>query len=219
MLHNPQRRFTALISIHLQNFGISHFIRFLAAHLLTSFPVLFKSSVVSQSIMKNLPCLDFAHNEAVFLNAAVIRVQQRIGICFADPDGRIILCNNRMRRLSFTLSGHGLQIVEDLEPALAQPDPSVTVKDDCFILPDRTVWQFHTQNIVVDSDNRWQQMTAPNVTELYYGNLRQAEINRELKEVNRKLQKMYEHMADDIRRLQISLASPKTACVGTWMIW
>lgn len=48
-----------------------------------SFPVLFKNSVVSQSIMKNLPCLDFAHNEAVFLNAAVIRVQQRkrIGFC------------------------------------------------------------------------------------------------------------------------------------------
>ncbi len=24
-----------------------------------------------------------------------------MGICFADPNGRIILCNNRMRRLSF----------------------------------------------------------------------------------------------------------------------
>ena len=87
-----------------------------------------------------------------------------MGICFADPDGRIILCNNRMRRLSFALSSHELQIAEDLESALAQPDSSVTVKDDCFILPDRTVWQFHTQNIVVDGDDRWQQVTAHNVT-------------------------------------------------------
>ncbi len=55
-----------------------------------------------------------------------------MGICFADPDGRIILCNNRMRRLSFALSGHELQITEDLEAALARPDPSVTVKDDCY---------------------------------------------------------------------------------------
>lgn len=122
-----------------------------------------------------------------------------MGVCFADPDGRIILCNNRMRRLSFFLCNHELQIAADLEKALAQPDKIVTVKDSCYILPDQTVWQFHTQNITVDGDERWRQMTAHNVTELYHGNLRQAEINAELKEVNRKLQKMYERMADDIK--------------------
>ena len=122
-----------------------------------------------------------------------------MGICFADPDGRIILCNNRMRRLSFALCGHELQIAEDLETALANPDKTVTVKDGCYILPDNTVWQFRTQNITVDGDNHWQQMTAHNVTDLYNGNLRQAEINKELREVNRKLQKMYERMADDIK--------------------
>ena len=122
-----------------------------------------------------------------------------MGICFADPDGRIILCNNRMRRLSFCLSGHELQLAEDLEAALSNPDQTVTVKGDCYILPDETVWQFRTQNITVDNDNRWQQMTAHNVTELYNGNLRQAEINKELKEVNRKLQMMYERMANDIK--------------------
>ena len=42
-------------------------------------------------------------------------------------------------------------------------------------------------------------MTAHNVTELYNGNVRQTAINDELKEVNRKLQKMYERMADDIK--------------------
>ena len=122
-----------------------------------------------------------------------------MGICFADPDGRIILCNNRMRRLSFILSGHELQINKDFDFALAQPDKSVTVKDGCYILPDKTVWQFRKQSITVDGDDRWQQMTAHNVTELYNSNVRQAEINRELKEVNRKLQMMYERMADDIR--------------------
>ena len=122
-----------------------------------------------------------------------------MGICFSDPDGRIILCNNRMRRLSFFLSNHELQIAEDLENALAQPNKTVTVKGNCYILPDQTVWQFRTQNITVDGNNRWQQMTAHNVTELYNGNLHQAEINRELKEVNHKLQKMYGRMADDIK--------------------
>lgn len=122
-----------------------------------------------------------------------------MGICFADPDGRMILCNNRMRRLSFALSGHELQIAKDLEDALERPDKTVAVKDGCYILPDNTVWQFRTQNITVDGSNRWQQMTAHNVTELYNGNLRQIKINAELKEVNRKLRKMYERMADDIK--------------------
>ena len=122
-----------------------------------------------------------------------------MGICFADPNGRIILCNNRMRRLSFSLCGHELQIKSDMENALSAPDKSVTVKDDCYILPDKTVWQFRTQNITVDSDDRWQQITAHNVTELYNGYQKQEEINKELAEVNRKLRNMYARMEDDVK--------------------
>lgn len=122
-----------------------------------------------------------------------------MGICFAAPDGRVVLCNNRMRHLSFGLCGYELQSIHDLENALRSPAQNIIVKDDSYILPDHTVWQFRIQNIMVDGDNRWIQMTAHNVTELYNGNLRQAEINQELKEVNRRLQKMYERMADDIK--------------------
>lgn len=122
-----------------------------------------------------------------------------MGICFADPNGRIILSNNRMRRLSFALCGHELQIKSDMENALSAPDRSVTVKDDCYILPDKTVWQFRTQNITVDSDDRWQQITAHNVTELYNGYQKQEEINKELAEVNRKLRNMYARMEDDVK--------------------
>lgn len=50
-----------------------------------------------------------------------------MGICFAAPDGRIILCNNRMRRLSFALCGHELQVTGDLADALARPHGSVIV--------------------------------------------------------------------------------------------
>ena len=122
-----------------------------------------------------------------------------MGLCFADPNGRIVLCNDRMRHLSFALSGHEFQITEDLEKALEYPDKSIIVNGDCYILPDKTVWQFRKQHITVDNDEKWLQMTAHNVTELYNGNVRQTAINDELKEVNRKLQKMYERMADDIK--------------------
>ncbi|MFR5027851.1 MAG: PAS domain-containing protein [Coprococcus sp.] len=112
-----------------------------------------------------------------------------MGVCFADPNGRIVLCNDRMRRLSFALSGHEFQITDDLEKALEHPDKSIIANGDCYILPDKTVWQFRKQNITVDNDENWLQMTAHNVTELYNGNVRQTAINDELKEVNRKLQK------------------------------
>lgn len=94
-----------------------------------------------------------------------------------------------MRHLSFALSGHEFQITEDLEKALEYPDKSIIVNGDCYILPDKTVWQFRKQHITVDKDEKWLQMTAHNVTELYNGNVRQTAINDELKEVNRKLQK------------------------------
>lgn len=126
-----------------------------------------------------------------------------MGLCFADPNGRIVLCNDRMRRLSFALSGHEFQITDDLEKALEHPDKSIIANGDCYILPDKTVWQFRKQNIAVDNDENWLQMTAHNVTELYNGNVRQTAINDELKEVNRKLQKMYERMADDIKEKEI----------------
>lgn len=122
-----------------------------------------------------------------------------LGICFVDPNGRVILCNDRMRRLSFALSGHELQIVRDLTEALAKPAPDVTVLNDCYILPDKSIWQFRFQEITVDGDNRWRQVTAHDITEFYNANLRQAEINRELRAVNGKLHKMYERMADDIK--------------------
>lgn len=123
-----------------------------------------------------------------------------MGICFADLDGRIVLCNNRMRRLSFSMSGRELQTAGDFERALKKPDKSIVVSKDCYILPDKTVWQFRTQRITVDNDDRWLQMTAHDVTELYNGNARQAAINNELKKVNLKLQRMYERMADDVRK-------------------
>lgn len=113
-----------------------------------------------------------------------------MGICFSDPYERIILCNDLMRRLAFSLNGHSLQMMSDLDAAFA--------KGEYCILADNTVWQFRTQFVVVDGSDRWQQITAHDVTELYHGNIRQNEINEELRDVNCRLKEMYERMSDDI---------------------
>ena len=54
-------------------------------------------------------------------------------------------------------------------------------------------------SLYVDSNDRWQQITAHNVTELYNSYQKQEEINEELAEVNRKLRKMYARMEDDVK--------------------
>lgn len=113
-----------------------------------------------------------------------------MGICFSDPRGRIILCNDLMRSLFFLLSDRSLQIISDFDASLT--------KEDYSIFPDGTVWQFRSHSVSVDGDDRWQQITAHDVTELYNGNIHQNEINEELSEVNRRLREMYERMADDI---------------------
>lgn len=113
-----------------------------------------------------------------------------MGICFSDPLGRIILCNDLMRNLVFLLSDRSLQIINDFDATL--------LKEDYSVFPDGTVWQFRTQAVTVNGNDRWRQITAQNVTELYRGYIRQNEINEELREVNGRLREMYERMADDI---------------------
>lgn len=114
-----------------------------------------------------------------------------MGICFSDPLGRIILCNDLMRNLVFLLSDRSLQIINDFDSTL--------IKEDYSVFPDGTVWQFRTQAVSVNGNDRWRQITAQNVTELYHGYIRQNEINEELREVNGRLREMYERMADDIK--------------------
>lgn len=114
-----------------------------------------------------------------------------MGICFSDPFGRIILCNDLMRNLVFLLSDRSLQIINDFDSTL--------IKEDYSVFPDGTVWQFRTQAVSVNGNDRWRQITAQNVTELYHGYIRQNEINEELREVNGRLREMYERMADDIK--------------------
>lgn len=114
-----------------------------------------------------------------------------MGICFSDPLGRIILCNDLMRNLVFLLSDRSLQIINDFDSTL--------IKEDYSVFPDGTVWQFRTQAVSVNGNDRWRQITAQNVTELYHGYIRQNEINEKLREVNGRLREMYERMADDIK--------------------
>ena len=51
------------------------------------------------------------------------------GICFADRNGLIILCNRQMHSLCWDLLGTDLQHLEELRRALKSPQPGVTAAE------------------------------------------------------------------------------------------
>ena len=101
------------------------------------------------------------------------------GICFADRNGVIILCNRQMHRLCRQLLGTDLQHIEELHRALKEPQSGVTAADESaplFRFPDGKLWQF-AENAVTDAGGgQYTQVQAMDVTELHE---KRAELERE----------------------------------------
>ena len=76
------------------------------------------------------------------------------GICFADRNGILVLCNRQMYRLCHILMGTDLQHISELRHALDRPQPGVEVMDKdvrIYRFPDHTLWQF-AEMPVTDAD-------------------------------------------------------------------
>ena len=123
-----------------------------------------------------------------------------MGICFADPAGRIILCNETMRELSYMMIGSYPQMIGELDTVLFPPDPdSERSSSGVFFFPNGNVRQFNSNRITVSGEEGWRQITAQDITELYRVREQLESENRRLAETNRKLRAMYDRMTDDIR--------------------
>ena len=123
-----------------------------------------------------------------------------MGICFADPAGRIILCNETMRELSYMMIDSYPQMIGELDTVLFPPDPDgERSSSGIFFFPSGNVRQFNSNCIAVSGEEGWRQITAQDVTELYRVREQLESENRRLAETNRKLRAMYDRMTDDIR--------------------
>lgn len=137
-----------------------------------------------------------------------------LGICFSDPDGRIILCNDKMRQLSFELIGDYAQTIGEwknlLQPAndvtgtdQTKNDPIVNqmkeLPDTCVTLSNGQIFRFHFSNLTVRGEDGWLQLTAQDVTELQKINEQLQVENKKLEETNCKLKKMYDCIEETIR--------------------
>lgn len=123
-----------------------------------------------------------------------------MGICFADPAGRIILCNETMRELSYMMTGSYPQMIGELDTVLfpAGPDGKRS-SNGTFFFPDGNVRLFNSEQITVSGEKGWRQITAQDITELHRVKEQLESENQRLAETNRKLRAMYDRMTDDIR--------------------
>lgn len=123
-----------------------------------------------------------------------------LGVCFADSDGRIVLCNNRMRIIAKQLTGEHPQLMENILSAISSPPETViSLPENSLEFQDGKIYQFRLSQITVEGEPCRQQLMAQEVTELHNMYRQLDRENEKLKQTNRRLNEMYNRMTDDIR--------------------
>lgn len=125
------------------------------------------------------------------------------GICFADDNGKIVLINHTMGKLASVLIGKYPQMLGELQNALkAQHNGGVVPIDnsgEIYRFPSGRIWRFQTVPLTQQDFKGYTQTTAQDITELYNANICLLKDNKKLKQINKKMRKMYNRLADRIR--------------------
>lgn len=123
-----------------------------------------------------------------------------MGLCFFDPENRIVLCNDKMRRLLFEIMGAFPQSAGEVYSALEFPNGNaVRLNEELFRMEDGNVYQFRETALTVSGEAGWRQLSAQDVTGLYILNRQINAENDKLRSTNSELKKMYARMTEDIR--------------------
>ena len=124
------------------------------------------------------------------------------GICFADQNGTIILCNRQMHRLCHALMGMDLQHISELRGALKNPCKEIIPIDAealIYRFPNGAAWQFSETAITDAEGAAYTQMQAAEVTALYEKEAELQEKNRALNEANARAKKLYTELDKIVR--------------------
>ena len=124
------------------------------------------------------------------------------GICFADGNGVIVLCNRQMHRLCHALMHRDLQCLDELRDALKAPADGVTPVDEdtkSLQFPDGTVWSFRESEIADAAGKRYTQVQALDVTALYEKRVELETENAALLETNGRARRLYAELDRTVR--------------------
>ena len=108
------------------------------------------------------------------------------GIVFFDGNGMPKLMNRRMHQICMNLAGRDIQNITELEEALSKPLKEQVFFDDdlkVYGFSDGSVWKFSEKEIITTGGDRFSQVLASEVSELYRSKVL-------LKRENQKLQEM-----------------------------
>lgn len=108
------------------------------------------------------------------------------GIVFFDGNGMPKLMNRRMHQICTNLAGGDIQNITELEEALSKPLKEQVFFDDdlkVYGFSDGSVWKFSEKEIITTGGDRFSQVLASEVSELYQSKVL-------LKRENQKLQEM-----------------------------
>ena len=124
------------------------------------------------------------------------------GICFADANGVIVLCNRQMHRLCHALMNRDLQCLDELRGALKAPAAGVMPVDagtSSLQFRDGTVWFFRESKITDAAGKRCTQVQALDVTALYGKRVELEKENAALHETNRRAKRLYAELDRTVR--------------------
>ena len=124
------------------------------------------------------------------------------GICFADNNGTVILCNRQMSRLCHIIMETDLQHIFELRYALNQPKSGVRIVDkDAYIycFPSNRFWQFAESSVLDADGNVYTQVQAIDVTELHEKSTELATENKALEEANARAKRLYADIDRNVR--------------------
>ncbi len=123
------------------------------------------------------------------------------GLCFTDPEGRIVLCNHIMSELTAACLDHSARSKSEIDRILAAADDEGIV--DIYPAAGSNIhshlWKFREYPLTSPGVEGYTQITAYDVTELREGISLLNSENKEMKIVNKVLSRMYDRLADRVR--------------------
>ena len=167
-------------------------------------PVVFTSIpiIILIILMVILTIIELRHRKLIITKNSIKESLDNLpaGLCFAMPDGRILLFNHSMSKLCFSITDEELQNAEEFWSTLTNGRISgktmrLSSGDNPeFKLPDGSIWTFSRSRI----DDIFQ-ITATEITQLHKLTLRLKEKNVNLENMNERLRRYGENV-DELTR-------------------
>ncbi len=126
-----------------------------------------------------------------------------MGLCYFDTHGRVVLCNVKMHRLIFSIGNRDIQLYSDVKESLETPVSGVLREDNCYRLPDASIWQFSEKVVVTKSKQRFLEVIAGDITELKEKQEELLESNRRHRKMIADLERLLDYISIETREKEI----------------